>query len=149
MKQLISLFAIVLLFGCQYRLDIKDDSSPKLRINKLKVTGEGPNQISIDTNYDVKDQYFEVVLRAIRPGGFVANKDLVKSKEGDPYQIESIMVLDSTGGIAVFKSSTEFLNFIDARGFKLVSQLPNEKGNEYTFERKPEIIKSHSYFSVN
>lgn len=114
MKQLISLFALVLLFGCHYRLDIKDDSGPKLRINKLKVTGEGPNQIRIDTNYDVKDQYFEVLLRAIRSGGFVANKDLVKSKEGEPYHTEYIMVLDSTGGIAVFKSSTEFLNFIDA-----------------------------------
>ena len=150
MKQIITFLAIALVFGCSYGLDIKDDSSPKLRINKLKVTGEGPNRIMIDTNYDVKDQYFEIGLRVIRPNnGFAATKDLNKSKEGEPYHTESIMVLDSTGGIAVFKTSTDFLNYIDARGYRLITQSTDSNGTNYTFEKKQLSNKSSTHFSCN
>ena len=76
-------------------------------------------QIRKDTITTVESEYFEVKLSSVSNGAFyVAGKQLLKPQIGKEYNTEFFKVVDKRGKELEFKTSTDFLNFIDKGGYK-------------------------------
>lgn len=133
-KNLIFILLISLLL-----VSYNSNSSPKEEILYIKtedITGSGPNQIEKETIGIINTDYFEVKLHAQTTGGFLAQKTIVEPKIHETFKYVFFTIVKEDGTKINFPTSTEFLNFMSARGYDMVSQLEDQYGNFYTFKRK-------------
>jgi hypothetical protein len=108
----------------------------KLYIKTVDVTGTGENQVKKETITEVTSDYFEVSLSSQSDGGYHAEKDVVIPTSITDYKEVFFTIVDKNGTETHFKTSTEFLNFMSAHGYKMVDQVKNEYGGDYTFKKK-------------
>lgn len=108
---------------------------PALLVKKFTTVKD----VNTDTTYQVLDAYFEIALSSVTKDEgrhYIAVRDIERPRVGKPYRSVSIALIDSAEQILKFKDSTDFLNFMAARGYDMVSDKPNKFGSEYTFKKK-------------
>jgi len=67
---------------------------------------------------------------------YEANKDLEKTyKSTTDYKFVLLKVIDNQGNPIQFKTSTDFLNFMSEKGYKMVDQKKGEYNIDYTFNK--------------
>lgn len=103
---------------------------PKLYIKTTTAKGEGNNQIFTSTTTTVESEIFEVSLGVMGVG--LANY-YYGSKVIDDEKYFNIVENDS---IVTFNGSGEFIRFMSARGYKMVSERRGEFANDYVFKRE-------------
>jgi hypothetical protein len=110
---------------------------PPLYINTLTYIGDNDPLDSITV---VNGAYFEVGLySSTKKDGsktWTAQKDLEKSSLGEPYRSVSFHIGDAHGKVVVFNSTTEFLNYMDERGYTMATQSIEKYHTDYTFKKK-------------
>ncbi len=136
MKKAFLFVITVLIVSCS-----KKNELPGLYIRTSDVKGSAVsnNQVKKDTLTVVDSEYFEVGLYAYEEGEYYeAQQILVKPDygAGEDFKTKYYFVTDSLGKEIEYKNSTEFLNFMSARGYDMTDQAKHEWHTDYTFKRK-------------
>jgi hypothetical protein len=84
----------------------------------------------------INTDYIEVGLSSQTTGGYLTQKDIVEPKLDIPFKSVFFQVCQKDGTNIKFMTTTEFLNFMSAHGYDMVTQIPNQYGGDYTFKRK-------------
>ena len=105
-------------------------NTPKLYIKTTTTKGEGGNQVFTSTTTTVESEIFEVSLGVMGVG--LANY-YYGSKVIDDGKYFNIVENDS---IVTFNGSGEFIKYMSARGYKMVSETRGEFANSYVFKRE-------------
>jgi hypothetical protein len=85
----------------------------------------------------VTEEYFEIDLMAMGDKKtHQAQKDLEKLTSLETLHSVSIAITNEKSDPISFKSSTEFLNFMDAHGYEMKDQQKLKFGISYTFKKK-------------
>jgi hypothetical protein len=127
-KVIVSLFAISMISCGKSEL-------PGLFIKTSTVEDVGENQIRKDSITVVNSDYFEIGLYQYSNGSSTAEKTIENSVLVENFKMRFFHVTDSLGNSLRFQSSTEFLNFMSARGYVMVTQAPKKYVTDYTFKK--------------
>ena len=128
-------FCLLLINSC----NTNPKNSSKFETLYIKTTtakGSGKDMIKSESISQISTDYFEVTLESLSSGGFMADKDIIEPRIGEPFYMVSFQISQKDGTDIVFLTSTDFLNFMSTHGYNLVNQIPNEYGGDYTFKRK-------------
>jgi hypothetical protein len=128
-------FCLLSIFSCN-NTPKNSSKTEKLIIKTTTVIGTGKDQKEDDVISEVTSDYFEVGLSEQTTGGYLAQKDIVLPKIGEPFKFVFFRILQKDGTNINFMTSTEFLNFMSAHGYEMVDQLKNDYGADYTFKKK-------------
>ena len=134
MKTIILLLLTVLIVSCS-----KKNELPGLFIKTSDVKGVDENQVRKDTITKFALDYLEVGLNSYDGGFFKAKKDLVKPESLGDFKMKFYFIADSLGKEIEFENSTEFLNFMSARGYEMADQVKHQYRIDYTFKRRTEV----------
>jgi len=115
---------------------MSSSNSEKLYIKTTTAIGVGENQWSTEAVSEVTSDYFEVILSSLTDHVFEGEKILEKPTSKENFKYVFFVISDKDGNQIKFKESTEFLNYMSAHGYKLVDQVKNDYGADYTFKRK-------------
>ena len=126
---------LLLVISCN-NVSKKSSSAEPLYIKTTDVTGVDEEQIKKETISEVTLDYFEVSLSSQTDGGYHADKDIITPTSIENFKAVFFTIVDKDRQEIHFLTSTEFLNFMSAHGYELVSQLLNEYGGDYTFKKK-------------
>jgi len=96
--------------------------------------GENPETIITTTVID--SEVFEIDLVLMPKGNFKASKDILELSVQNPDYSEFFVLTNENNEILFFKSSTEFLNFMNDKGYKAVMQNKTKYRTEYVFNLK-------------
>jgi hypothetical protein len=110
----------------------------KLYIKTISATGVDKNQVKTETISEVTTDYFEVGLGSLTTGGYSGQKDIITPEVGKEFKFVFFYIVKKDGSNITFTTSTEFLNFMSARGYEMVDQLKNNYGADYTFKKRKE-----------
>ncbi len=104
----------------------------------VTITGTDSGKTEVKTT--VTGAYFEVELasQTLKDGtkNWVARKDIQKSGVGQPFLYVFFYVTDEKGERVLFKTSTDFLNYMDSHGYAMVTQKEAKFHTDYTFKKK-------------
>lgn len=129
MKPLQVLFLAIALVGCNLA------PGPDLFVTKRTVSEVSGRTIDTDTLYAVKEKFFETEFNPLVNSevGFAMSQT-----EQDNLKLDftSVTVTDSLGQRLEFKDRSDFLSFMDKRGFEVTNQEKKKYNTNYTFERK-------------
>jgi len=112
------------------------NEKPRLYIKTVTVIGIDENQIETDTITIIDYDYFEIGLYLRTDEGFMTNKDVIKATSIENYKAVEFRIVQEDGSNIMFKSSTEFLNFMSKRGYDMIDQLKSKYHTDYTFKKK-------------
>lgn len=86
----------------------------------------------------IESDYFVVNLEAMpdQSLGFIAEKKLQEPELYKPFKMSYFFVSDEKGADIYFKTNADFLNFMSARNYELVTTSRLQFGYEYSFKRK-------------
>lgn len=132
-----SYFMMLLLFSCNNN----PKASTKAEIIYIKTTTameSGKEMKKTEVVSEINTDYFECGLSAQTDGGYHAQKDIVEPEVGVPFKAVFFQVCQKDGTLIKFMTTTEFLNFMSAHSYDMVTQIPNKYGADYTFKRKKE-----------
>jgi len=111
-------------------------NSEKLYIKTSTTIGVGENQWSTEAVSEVTSDYFEVSLSSLTDHVYEGEKILEKPISTKNFKYVFFVISDKDGNQIKFKESTEFLNFMFARGYEMVDQVKNDYGADFTFKKK-------------
>ena len=114
----------------------KSPKAEKLFIKTTSATGVDKNQIKTDSISEITSDYFEIRLGLLTTGGYGASKDVITPEVDKEFKYVFFYIVNADGSNIKFTTSTEFLNYMSARDYELVNQIPNNYGADYTFKRK-------------
>lgn len=133
MKKTVFLVMIIMIcLSCKN----KPTSFHPLLIKTVDVTGVDENQIKEETISQVTDEYFECEMSAQTNGGYHVQKDLIVPSSKDNFRFVFYSIVDNSGEPIHFMTSAELLNYMVARGYEMVLEIPGEYGNSYRFKKK-------------
>ena len=84
----------------------------------------------------VESKYFDVKFSIMENGNYTAGKTILEYTVKNPNKTILFIISNKIGDAVFFKSSSDFLNYMDARGYDLENQIPNKYGADYTFKKK-------------
>lgn len=128
-------FFLLVISSCN-NTPMSSSNSEKLYIKTTTAIGVGENQWSTEAVSEVTSDYFEVILSSLTDHVFEGEKILEKPTSKENFKYVFFVISDKDGNQIKFKESTEFLNYMSAHGYKLVDQVKNDYGADYTFKRK-------------
>jgi hypothetical protein len=108
----------------------------KLYIKTTDVTGVDEKKVKKETISEVITDYFECELSSQEDGGYHAQKDIVTPTSIENFKFVFFTIVEKDGNEIHFMTSTDFLNYMSAHGYEMVTQIPNEYGGDYTFKKK-------------
>jgi len=114
----------------------------KLYIKTKDITGTAHKPITKETISVATMDYLEISLVKYPDPGkgdyFKAEKEIRDNYSKDkPINLQSISVVkDSKGTELRFYGSTEFLNYMSSRGYKMLDQKKEKYHTDYTFQKK-------------
>ena len=137
MKNLSIVISICLLLVCSCNNGQKKAPKPET-LYILTTTATYPNNVmnKVDAISEINTDYFECDLSLLTTGGYYGQKDITKPEVGVPFKAVFFQICNKDKTLITFVTTTEFLNFMSAHGYDLVTQIPNKYGGEYTFKRK-------------
>lgn len=107
---------------------------PDLFVTERTVKQVSDRTIDTDTLYAIKENFFETEFCPFANGTGIAmsltNQDNLK------VDFISVTVTDSIGQRLEFNNPSDFLGFMDKRGFEVTSQEKEKYNTHYTFKRK-------------
>lgn len=137
MRNLVFIWSVCLLLACSCNSSPKNSNKfEKLIIKTTDVSGVADKQVKKETISEVSTDYFECELSEQTDGGYHAQKDIITPESVDNFKFVFFTIVDKDKNEIHFMTSTDFLNFMSAHGYELVSQIPNQYGGDYTFKRK-------------
>jgi hypothetical protein len=129
-------FCLMLIISSCNNTPKNSSKTEKLIIKTTTATGTGQYQKKDEVISEVTSDYFEIGLSSQTTGGYLAQKDIVVPKIGEPFKFVFFTISQKDGNNIKFMTSTEFLNFMSAHGYEMVDQLKNDYGADYTFKKK-------------
>jgi hypothetical protein len=137
MKPLLFTLSVCLLLMNSCNNTPKNSSKvEKLYIKTTTATESGKDMQKTEIISEITSDYFEATLDEQTTGGYLAQKDIVLPEVGKPFKSVFFQISQKDGTLIKFMTSTEFLNYMSAHGYELVTQIPNEYGGDYTFKKK-------------
>lgn len=119
----------IVLVGCD------SAPGPDLFVTERTVKQVSDRTIDSDTLYAIKENFFETEFTpmANSESGFAMSQT-----EQDNLKLDftSVTVTDSIGQTLEFKNTSDFLGFMDKRGFEVTNQEKKKYNTHYTFKRK-------------
>lgn len=109
--------------------------NPGLFVTKRTVTEVSGRTIDTDTLYPLKDNFFEIEFNTLvnSEAGFAMRQTVSDHLKVD---FTSVTITDSLGQMLEFKNTSDFLGFMDKRGFEVTSQEKKKYNTFYSFKRK-------------
>ena len=100
----------------------------RLYIKTVTVIGIDENQVETDTITIINSDYFEIglYLGSSEEPSFITKKDVIKPTSIENYKAVLFRIVQEDGNDIIFKSSTEFLNFMSKRGYEMIDQLKSK-----------------------
>ena len=130
---LVLFLCLLVIIGCKRNGSSKSET---LYVEKTSADETSGKDVTVKTVMAISTDYFEVSLEAQTTGGYLAQQTLEQSRPGEPFKWIFITVANKDGSPIKFMTSTDFLNFMSAHGYEMVTQIPNQYGGDYTFKRK-------------
>jgi hypothetical protein len=110
---------------------------PKIYAKIFTSIGTGDKAINKDSMTIVNSPYFEISITSVNNGEkYMATKQIEKPQVGKIFKSVTLNLVDSSGTVIYFKESTEFLNYMEARGYNMVDQEKQRFGSDYTFKKR-------------
>jgi len=87
------------------------------------------------SNSTIDSKVFEIDLILMPKGNYKASKELVKLTVQNPNYSKVIVITDNKDEVISFENSTDFLNFMDEKGYKVTFQNKTKYNIEYVFSK--------------
>lgn len=129
-------FCLMLIISSCNNSPKNSSKTEKLFIKTTSATGINEKQVKTETISEVTSDYFEIGLSSLDSGGYGATKEVITPEVGKEFKYVFFYVVNKDGSSIKFTTSTEFLNYMSARGYDMVDQIKNEYGADYTFKKK-------------
>ena len=143
MKKILLIIATLYLISCSQSSEnnTKETNTKNISANIKHKTLYTTTQTCIGEKCtylldSINSKYFDIGIRSSRIG-FQTNKIIEEATLDDKNIFrQKVMYITDTKNIhQLFKTSTDFLNFMNERGYKMKDQFPQKYGINYTFER--------------
>ncbi len=111
---------------------------PKLVIKTTAASNQGDEKEEQVTINEYFDAYFEMDLTQYLDvnRGFKAQKIVKKNVTTEGFSVVFNEIVDDNENVLDFKSTTDFLNYMDARGYEMVEKKETSSKIQLTFKRK-------------
>lgn len=110
----------------------KKETLPGLFINTRTVIGEEKK----DSITVINSDYFDVSLYSYDNGTFQAKKEILKPESVKDFKMIFFVITEEDGNEIRFNTTTDFLNYMSARGYEMADQTKHEFRIDYTFKKK-------------
>lgn len=112
--------------------------TPKLYVQTVTIVGVDENEKTSKKSTVIDSDYFEIGLFSLvdKSKGFHAKIDIEKPESIDNFRMVFAQIVDERDSAIYFRGSTEFLNFISERGYKMIDQVKKKYSTDYTFQKK-------------
>ena len=143
-KSILISFAILIFVSCnsnQNNGNKKDDKSDKngntnLYIKTTTSTDEGGKMVKSEKVAIFNSNYLEMAFGKVDDNTDYKANQLINTSTEPTVKVTFLTITNEDGSDIWFKSSIEFLNFMSARGYGMVTQSKDRYNTNYTFKKK-------------